>query len=155
MGARFLGRHLPCSIGRGGITTNKREGDGATPIGAHRILGMMYRPDRMHAPASWAEPIRVGDLWSDASGYADYNQLVRAPYVESCEQMRRPDPLYDLVMVTDWNYPVATAGKGSAIFVHAWRKPRHPTAGCVAFSRSDLLWLAANIVPGTRLIVKP
>ena len=33
MGLRIAGRRLPCSIGRGGITTDKREGDGATPAG--------------------------------------------------------------------------------------------------------------------------
>ena len=32
-GARFLGRRFACSVGRGGITTTKREGDGRTPVG--------------------------------------------------------------------------------------------------------------------------
>jgi L,D-peptidoglycan transpeptidase YkuD (ErfK/YbiS/YcfS/YnhG family) len=152
--AYFMGRRLPCSLGRGGVTATKREGDGATPIGTHHIVAMLYRPDRIAPPADWAEPIRPFDLWSDDAADPSYNHLVRAPYAPSHEAMRRADPLYDIVLVTDWNWPEAEPGRGSAIFIHTWRRPRHPTAGCVAFSRPDLLWLCARLRPGTRLIVK-
>ena len=156
-GARFLGRTFPCSIGRGGVTLAKREGDGATPAGIHRITGMLYRPDRLSAETlpGWAVPIGPGDLWSDDVADPAYNRLVRAPHRFSHERLRRADPLYDLVLITDWNWPRAIPGKGSAIFVHSWRKPRHPTAGCVAFARQDLLWIAPRIRRGTRLIVRP
>ena len=56
-GLRFHGRLLPCSIGKGGISRDKREGDGATPAGVHRIAGMLYRPDRLSPPSAWARPI--------------------------------------------------------------------------------------------------
>lgn len=152
-GVRFLGRLLPCSIGRGGIATDKQEGDGATPAGTHRIVGMLYRADRLSAPADWAEPIGPQDLWCDESGHPAYNQPVRAPFNASHEALRRADPLYDIVLVTDWNYPQARAGKGSAIFLHQWRRPGFPTAGCIAFARADLIWLARRIRPKTRLLV--
>lgn len=150
-----MGRVLPCSIGKGGLSASKHEGDGATPIGVHRIAGMLYRPDRLARPAPWAEPIGPGDLWSDDAADADYNHHVRAPYAFSHERLSRADPLYDLVLVTDWNWPQATAGRGSAIFIHQWRRPGFPTEGCIAFSRLDLHWLAARIRPGTRIIVPP
>lgn len=153
MGVRFAGRRLPCSIGRGGITADKREGDRATPAGLHRITGMLYRPDRIARPSNWALPIGPRDLWSDASGDASYNHWVRAPYGPSHERLRRSDPLYDLVLLTDWNWPRAQPGRGSAIFLHQWRRPGFPTEGCIGFSRADLLWLAARVLPGTRLIV--
>jgi len=79
---------------------------------------------------------------------------VRAPYGGSHERLRRADPLYDLVIVTDWNWPEAEAGKGSAIFLHQWRGSGYPTEGCVAFARADLHWIAARIEIGTRLIVR-
>jgi L,D-peptidoglycan transpeptidase YkuD (ErfK/YbiS/YcfS/YnhG family) len=66
--------------------------------------------------------------------------------------MRRGDGLYDLVLMPDWNGPRAQPGAGSAIFVHVWRKPRHPTAGCVAFALADLIWIAARIAPEARLL---
>lgn len=154
-GARFMGRHLPCSIGRGGFTSDKREGDGATPIGTHRIVGLLWRPDRLPRPADWALPIRPTDLWSDDPADPDnYNLMVSAPYSCSHERLRRSDPLYDTVLITDWNWPRAEAGRGSAIFVHQWRKPRHPTEGCVAFSREDLSWIIPRIRFETRLIIK-
>lgn len=153
MGLRFLGRRLPCSIGRGGIRADKREGDGATPVGRHRIVGMLYRPDRMARPAAWARPIGPRDLWSDDGTDPDYNHLVRAPHPLSHEHLRRADPLYDLVLITDWNWPRAEKGRGSAIFLHQWRKPHHPTEGCIAFRRDHLLWIAQRITPGARLIV--
>ena len=150
---RFRGRRFPCTIGRGGLTRAKREGDGATPVGTHRIIGMLYRPDRMAPPVPWAVPIRPGDLWSDDPRHEDYNLMVRAPYPYSHEVLRRADPLYDLVILTDWNWPRATRRAGSAIFVHQWRHPGYPTAGCVALRRGDLRWIAPRIGYRTRLIV--
>nr|WP_286193707.1 L,D-transpeptidase family protein [Tropicibacter sp. R16_0] len=152
-GVRFRGRLFPCSIGKGGICRDKREGDGATPVGAHRIVGMLYRPDRIARPVPWANPIGPADLWSDASGEQHYNLQVRMPYAHSHEKLRRADPLYDLVLITDWNWPNATPGKGSAIFIHQWRRPGYPTEGCIAFRRDHLHEIARTVQPGTRLIV--
>lgn len=156
MGAWFQGRRFPCSIGRGGIVAAelKREGDGASPSGPMRIVGMLYRADRITAPAAWARPIGPGMLWSDDPLDPDYNHLVHAPHRYRHEQLRRASPVYDLVLITDWNWPHAMSGRGSAIFVHQWRGPRVPTAGCIAFSRRDLRWIAERIVPGTRLLVR-
>ncbi|MGI1662344.1 L,D-transpeptidase family protein [Palleronia sp. KMU-117] len=154
-GLRFLGRRFPCAVGRGGLSGRKREGDGATPVGVHRIVGMLYRPDRMARPADWALPIRPGDLWSDDSDDPDYNLMVRAPHPFGHETLRRADRLYDLVILTDWNWPQAEPGRGSAIFVHCWRKPGHPTAGCIGLAPEDLRWIAPRIRYATRLIVPP
>ncbi len=155
-GCRFLGRRFACTLGRGGVVDadRKREGDGATPRGVHRIVGMLYRPDRIAPPVDWAVPILPGDLWSDGVDDPDYNHMVRAPHPFSHEALRRADPLYDLVLITDWNWPHAKAGRGSAIFLHRWRRPGYATAGCVAFAPRDLLWIARRIRPETRLIVR-
>lgn len=152
-GIRFQGQTYPCSIGRGGLRFDKAEGDGATPRGNLQVVGMLYRADRLAAPNDWAVPIGPGDLWSDASGQPDYNQAVQAPYGHSHERLRRADPLYDIVWITDWNYPVATAGRGSAIFVHQWRRPHFPTEGCIALRRDHLIDLSARIAPGQRILV--
>ncbi len=154
-GLRFMGRKLPCTVGRGGIVPAraKREGDGATPVGVHRIVGMLYRADRMARPADWALPIGPSDLWSDDVKDEDYNMMVRAPHRFSHEALRRADPQYDLVLITDWNWPSAVKGRGSAIFLHRWRRPGSPTAGCVALAPRDLLWVAKRLLPQSRLIV--
>lgn len=152
-GLRFMNRYFACNIGRGGVTDNKREGDGATPRGQHRIVGMLYRPDRIAKPTDWAVPIGYGDLWSDDSNHEDYNLMVREPYPHSHEKLRRADPLYDLVLILDWNWPHAVKERGSAIFIHQWRRPVYPTEGCVALSRRDLHWIAPRISYQSRVFI--
>jgi L,D-peptidoglycan transpeptidase YkuD (ErfK/YbiS/YcfS/YnhG family) len=154
-GLRFAGRTWPCTIGRGGLSENKREGDGATPVGLHRIVGMLFRPDRLARPTDWALPIGPQDLWSDDPDRPDYNRMVRAPYGGSHERLSRSDPLYDLVILTDWNWPSAVKGRGSAIFIHQWRRPGYPTEGCIALRRDHLHQIAPLIRYETRLIVPP
>lgn len=155
-GLRFKGRRFACTIGRSGVVAakRKREGDGGTPSGVHRIVGMLYRPDRMARPTDWALPIGPTDLWSDDVRDPDYNLMVRAPHSFSHEHLRRADPQYDLVLITDWNWPSSIPGRGSAIFLHQWRRPCAPTAGCVAFAAQDLLWIAQRLRPQSRLIVR-
>ncbi|MCR8724949.1 L,D-transpeptidase family protein [Frigidibacter sp. ROC022] len=154
-GLRFAGRVFPCSLGRSGVIRReaKREGDNATPSGLHHIIGCLYRPDRIARPVAWADAIGPMDLWSDDPRDPEYNHLVRAPHRFSHEALRRADPMYDLVLTTDWNWPDARERRGSAIFLHRWRRPGAPTAGCVAMSAENLLWISRRIGPGTRLIV--
>ena len=155
-GCRFLNRHFPCAIGRGGITRTKREGDGATPAGVHGLVGLLYRPDRVGRAElpRWAVPIGPRDGWSDDPHHEDYNLMIRRPSGFSHEALRWPDPRYDIVLITDWNWPRAVRGAGSAIFLHIWRGPRYPTSGCVAFARRDLVWIARRIACRSRVIVR-
>ena len=151
---RHLGQYIAATCGRTGITDHKREGDGATPRAVHSIVGLFYRPDRVAAPSDWAQPIYPGDLWCDDPEHLAYNLLCRAPLEARHEQMWRADPQYDVVLITDWNWLVATPGRGSAIFMHQWRRPGAPTAGCIAMARRDLNRLAARVKPGSRLIIR-
>lgn len=158
-GARMGGRWMPCVLGRGGTraASDKREGDGATPIGVWRLTAAWWRADRRGPPGGClgARPILPWLGWSEAPEDPAYNQPVRHPHGYGAERMRRADPLYDLVLVTDHNQAPVRPGAGSAIFVHRWRRPRHPTAGCVAFAPRDLAWIARAWTPRSRLIVRP
>nr|WP_246849548.1 L,D-transpeptidase family protein [Rubellimicrobium arenae] len=145
---------MPCTRGRRGLTSDKREGDGCTPRGAHAIKGVLYRPDRLRRPTPGACPIHPGDLWSDDPADPCYNSKVHAPHALSHERLRRPDPLYDLVLVTGWNTAPAIPGRGSAIFIHRWRRPGAPTTGCIALSARDLLWIARRLTRRSRLVVR-
>ena len=156
-GARFMGRRIPCAIGRGGIRADKAEGDGATPAGVWHLEGVFWRADRGASVATslTVTPIGPRDIWSDDPADPDYNHALRAaghPY--SHERLRRADPLYDLVLVSDWNWPDAVPGRGSAIFLHQQRRPGYPTEGCLALARKHLHAIAPRITPGTRLIVR-
>ena len=101
----------------------------------------------------WAIPIGLEDRWCDAPDHPLYNHLTRKPFGPSQERLRRGDPLYDLILPLDWNWPDAVPGRGSAIFIHQWRRPGYPTAGCLAFARRDLIFIASHAAPGTEVIV--
>ncbi len=154
-GARFGGRRIPCAIGRGGIAAAKREGDGATPAGRWRVLALRWRADRTARPRARLPlaPIGPRDGWSDDPRDPRYNQPVRHPHAFSAERMRRGDGLYDLVAILDHN-AAGRPGAGSAIFLHCWKAPRRPTAGCVAFRRRDLAAILARWTPASRVIVR-
>ena len=153
LGLRVGNRLLPCVIGKNGISKLKKEGDGKTPTGKHQIVGMLYRPDRLSRPRKWALPIRPRDIWSDDVKDANYNLMGTAPSIFSHELLFRSDQLYDLIIITNWNWPYAVKGRGSAIFIHSWRKNSYPTEGCIALSRHHLLIVAKFIDYGSRLIV--
>jgi L,D-peptidoglycan transpeptidase YkuD (ErfK/YbiS/YcfS/YnhG family) len=150
--ARYLGRRFPVSVGRGGIGVKRGEGDGVTPRGRLRLEAVLVRADR-GAPGFGAA-IGPGLGWSDDPRDPCYNRPVRRPHAFSHEAMRRADRQYDLVAVTDWNRDPVVPGAGSAIFLHVWRRPRHPTAGCIAFAAGDLAWILARWTPRSRVIVR-
>lgn len=155
-GARFCGAQLPCAVGVGGIGKKRGEGDGVTPNGAFEIKGIRYRSDRLMcaAPHIPSRPIGLFDVWSDDPDDPNYNHDLRAhEYAFGHEKLRRSDGLYDAFGILDYNWPNAVAGAGSAIFIHVWRKPRHPTQGCIAFSRDDLMWIFAQWRPRSRVII--
>lgn len=154
--ARYRGRLIPCAIGRGGITNDKREGDGATPEGVWRMESVHYRADRISPPVTPLPVTAIGprDGWCDDPADAVYNQSIPLPAACSHERMRRGDTLYDIVVVLDHNRHPPQPGKGSAIFVHCWRAPRFPTAGCLAFTPRDLRWILARWTLRSRVIVR-
>jgi L,D-peptidoglycan transpeptidase YkuD (ErfK/YbiS/YcfS/YnhG family) len=158
-GARLGGRRFPCAVGRGGIGVKRAEGDGVTPVGRHRIEAVLRRADRMRPPGRGRAgvgggPIGPSDGWSDDPADPDYNRRVRRPHRHRCEPLRRADRQYDLVAVLDWNRRPVVPGRGSAIFLHVWRRPRHPTAGCIAFRAADLAWILARWTPRSRVVVR-
>ncbi len=65
----------------------------------------------------------------------------------------REDFLYDYVLVLGHNDVPRIKGRGSATFVHLAREGYRPTAGCIAFSRRDLLTVLAEIRRGSSFLV--
>ena len=156
-GARYQGNFFPCAIGRGGIGAKLGEGDGVTPTGRWRIAQAGYRADRMAAPNVSFPLHKIGprDVWSDDANDPAYNHRISAhSHPFSFELLRRSDPLYDIYAVLDFNWPDATPGAGSAIFLHAWRKLRHPTEGCVAFAPDILRYILESWQPRARIVIR-
>lgn len=136
---------------------DKREGDGATPVGRFPLHRLLYRRDRLPAvPATAlpASPIARDDGWCDDPGDPAYNRPVRLPFAAGHEKLWREDGLYDLVVVLGHNDDPPVPGLGSAIFLHVARPGYEPTEGCVALALDDLLDLLRVCGPDTVMTVE-
>jgi len=143
-----------CAVGRSGLASNKREGDGTSPIGSWPIRQIFYRADRLDKAPSKAftcTAIARQDGRCDAPDHPDYNRPVQLPFAASHEEMWRDDHLYDVVVVLGHNDDPVVPGAGSAVFLHVARPEYSPTAGCAALSAEDLLEFLALAGPQTRL----
>jgi L,D-peptidoglycan transpeptidase YkuD (ErfK/YbiS/YcfS/YnhG family) len=163
------GEPILVSVGRNGLawgrgiyrdtdrTPAKSEGDGRAPAGIFRLgpaFGYAPRP-----PSGCTFPYRAitdRDYFVDAPASADYNRWITIPTGKpnqpeklwpSVERMKRPDRLYEFGIVVQQNDRPVVKGKGSAIFLHVWRKPGVPTVGCTAMARDDLLALLRWLEP--------
>ena len=154
--ARYGARLFPCTVGRSGLARNKREGDGATPIGCFAMRYLLFRPDRLDAPQTAGLPVRAlapQHGWCDDPADPFYNQPVNMPYPGRHEVMWRDDDLYDLVVVLGYNDDPVVAGRGSAIFLHIAQPELSPTEGCVALRRADFLQVLQSATARARVCV--
>lgn len=154
--ARWRELRFRCAFGKGGLKRDKREGDGATPIGAWPMRRLLYRADRIAAPATRlpSAPIGREDGWCDDPADPAYNRPVRLPYPGGHERLWREDELYDLLVVLGHNDDPVVAGLGSAIFLHVARADYAPTEGCVALAHADLARVLVEAAPGDLVVVE-
>lgn len=153
---RIAGLRFECALGRSGLVSDKREGDGGTPVGTYALREIRYRQDRLPAPQSALPliPIAPDDGWCDAPGDPNYNRPVALPYPASAEQMWRQDHLYDIVVPLGYNDSPVVDGRGSAIFFHiakALNGSFEATAGCVALPLAHMLDVLALCTPETTI----
>jgi L,D-peptidoglycan transpeptidase YkuD (ErfK/YbiS/YcfS/YnhG family) len=144
---------IPCALGRSGTAHDKREGDGASPVGRFRVLQALYRADRLPRPRTllplWA--IRPQDGWCDDAGDRRYNRPIRLPDAARHERLWREDGLYDVVLDLAYNRGPIRPGRGSAIFLHCAKPGFGPTEGCVAIDARAARQLLQRIGPKTRI----
>ncbi|MEW5703981.1 MAG: L,D-transpeptidase family protein [Pseudomonadota bacterium] len=153
--ARWGETRLRCALGRAGVQTDKREGDGATPVGVFPLRRVLYRPDRLKKPETRLPlaALRPQDGWCDAPDHPDYNRPVTFPFAASAEALWREDALYDLVLIPGFNDSPVVPGKGSAIFVHLAGAGYAATEGCVAFDLADLQQILRQADTHARLCI--
>lgn len=149
----YEGRRIRCALGPAGVTSNKHEGDKATPLGTFPLRRALFRGDRLTQPVTALPiaPISENDGWCDDPKSSQYNQQVTLPHDASCESLWRADPLYDLIVVLGHNDDPIVAGNGSAIFLHVAQADFSPTEGCVAIALEELISLVEAADLETRL----
>ena len=133
------------ALGYGGISSDKREGDGATPTGLLPLREVLFRPDRLSIPGCSVStrPLTPSDGWCDDPRHPAYNLPVRHPFEASAEALWRDDAVYDIIGILGWNDDPPLPGQGSAIFLHLARFDYAPTEGCIALAREDLVIVLA------------
>lgn len=153
--ARWGERRFDCALGRGGVRTDKHEGDGATPVGKFPMRRVLYRPDRLSMPTTRLPTVAIGprDGWCDDPADVRYNRPVRLPWPASAETLWRSDRVYDLILVVGHNDSPPVPGLGSGIFVHVAQPDFSPTAGCVALALADLATIVATARDDDALVV--
>jgi L,D-peptidoglycan transpeptidase YkuD (ErfK/YbiS/YcfS/YnhG family) len=152
----FHGKTYRCAIGKGGVSSTKREGDGATPLGTFSLRGCWYRADRMDAPKTQL-PLRIiheNDGWCDDPKSSDYNRHVKLPFQFSHEMLWRDDQVYDLIVPLGYNDEKPIPGKGSAIFLHLAHPDYRGTEGCIALVKQDLLELLPHLTVKTSIAIQ-
>jgi L,D-peptidoglycan transpeptidase YkuD (ErfK/YbiS/YcfS/YnhG family) len=146
---------IPVALGRGGIRANKREGDGATPMGSFRPRRIWWRADRHIRPqtALPARTIHAEDAWCEDPGDRRYNRPIRLERKRQGDRLKRADHLYDFIIEIDHNTRPRIKGRGSAVFLHLAPETFGPTAGCVSMTKSAMLQLLRRLRPETRIII--
>lgn len=141
-------------VGRGGVTKNKREGDGATPSGEYplfRAFGTAADPGSRLAYAALAD----GDFWVDDPESRHYNTRVRGDAPDrdwhSAEELPAQTVAYKYAIVVEYNTDPVGKGLGSAIFLHC--STGAPTAGCVSVSEADMVKLLRFLQPGDAIVI--
>jgi L,D-peptidoglycan transpeptidase YkuD (ErfK/YbiS/YcfS/YnhG family) len=141
--ARVLGP-VEARVGRSGIKSNRREGDGSTPVGSFGLIGSFGWGKRALAKFPY-RAVRRGDCWVSNSSQASYNRRINSATCgypnEDLWRIARGGS-YDMAVISDFNYERPIRGKGSAIFlhVHSYTKQGRskPTSGCVSVVKSAM-----------------
>src|SRR3990167_10324177 len=89
------GRTVRCALGMGGVIAarDKREGDGASPLGTWAIRRVLYRPDKGEAPETGlpTKALARDDGWGDAPLDPAHNPPRNLPHPPRAQHLRPDD----------------------------------------------------------------
>jgi len=129
-------------VGRNGLSSDRREGDGTTPTGTYRIGRTMYGNEANPGVRFRYRRVRCGDWWDEDPSSPTYNtfQHVRCgttpPFGGASEGMWQQPRPYPFLAVIEYNTRPAVPGRGSGIFLHA--QTGGPTIGCISLRKAEL-----------------
>ena len=120
----YKGYKLKCSIGKSGLTSNKKEGDLATPRGLYKLGLLYYGKHRIkpHKCKIKKKVIKKNMGWCDDIRSKKYNREISFPFKYKAEKLYRKNNIYDIFINIKYNYTTVVKGKGSAIFLHLSKK---------------------------------
>lgn len=137
-------------LGLNGVTMNKNEGDGCTPLGTFSLteaFGVEDKPGRCKLPY---RVVTRNVYWVDDPASPHYNQMVDETVSKDWISAQRLDMLpqsYAYAVVIDYNRPDAQRNKGSAVFLHC---SPSPSMGSVTIPKSYMLWILNWLDPSQK-----
>lgn len=141
-------------VGRNGISSSKREGDGETPAGIYSLgkaFGVADDPGS-NIPYTKLTP---NDFWVDDVNSKYYNQWVKGDVADkdwnSAEDLSSETVAYKYAVVINYNMDPIVKGAGSAIFLHC--STGGATAGCVSVPEAKMVELLKFIDEDTKIII--
>jgi len=153
-----VGEAVPVGIGRNGMAWGrglhvtpakamvKREGDHRSPAGVFALETAFGAASSLPADAHGFPYFRasstsycVEDKRSEHYNHLIDSNQVRPAAWEQWSELARADGLFDWAVVVRQNAPDVQKGAGSCVFLHIWRGPGRPTAGCTAMPQDRLV----------------
>jgi L,D-peptidoglycan transpeptidase YkuD (ErfK/YbiS/YcfS/YnhG family) len=137
-------------LGRSGLSSHKREGDGSTPTGTYAFGETMYGIAPNPGVRFRYRRLRCGDWWDEDPSSKTYNTFRHVacgadpPFGGASEALWRVTPQYRYFAVIEYNIRPVVAGRGSAIFLHV---AAGSTAGCVSLPEGRLVRLLRWLRP--------
>ena len=143
-------------VGRGGITSEKAEGDGRTPAGTYGFTMAFGLKDAPGSVLPYHKIVK-GDYWVDDSASPYYNKLVNTSTTprtwNSAENLAAASPYYDYALALDYNQD-CVPGKGSAIFLHCFTASAdNGSAGCIRLPEARAKELVQSATGQTRIVI--
>ena len=144
-------------LGRAGLSSHKREGDGATPTGTYRFGATVYGIAANPGIAFGYHRLVCGDWWDEDPSSSSYNAFrhvacgTQPAFRGESEALWRISPQYRYFAVIEYNAHPVVPGRGSAIFLHV--STGRPTAACVSLPESELLRVLRWLRPAARPMI--
>jgi len=144
-------------LGRNGLSSNRREGDGTTPTGTYRIGRTMYGSEANPGVRFAYRRLRCGDWWDEDPRSPTYNSFqhvrcgTKPPFGGGSEGMWRQPLPYPFLAVIEFNTRPVVPGRGSGIFLHA--QTGGPTIGCISLRKDQLRAVLRWLRPGDAPVI--
>ena len=144
-------------LGRNGLSSNRREGDGTTPTGTYAIGRTMYGNEANPGVRFTYRRLRCGDWWNEDPRSPSYNSFQHVPcgtpppFAGDSEGMWQQPRPYPYLAVIEYNMRPVVPGRGSGIFLHA--QTGGPTIGCISLRKDQLRAVLRWLRPGAAPVI--
>lgn len=131
-------------VGKNGVSDKSHEGDYCTPKGVFS-LGFAFGTEILNNLSIEYREINSNCYWIDDVDSLLYNEWVESSEIKwnSAEHLIDYPYAYKYAVVINYNMSPIVSGKGSAIFLHCMTGTY--TAGCVAISENDMLFILKKL----------